>query len=166
MDLLDRLLGHDVWTTRQLLLQAQSLSPAQLDQQFAIDQRSLRECFEHIIENMEIWCDLMAERPVRDLTDNSIEALLQRLSNAGRDFAAIARTISREQRWDAVYADVLDEPPVQKTYGGTIGHLITHSMHHRAQIMLMLEQLGCQEHIEGDLLSWEAQAFGWKSHDR
>ncbi|XSG75139.1 DinB family protein [Herpetosiphon llansteffanensis] len=163
MDLLDRLLGHDVWTTRQLLLQAQSLTPEQLDRQFPIDQRSLRQCFEHIIENMESWCDLMAERPVRELSDSSIAGLLQRLGAAGRDFATIARTISREQRWDAVYSDVLDDPPMQKTYGGTIGHLITHSMHHRAQIMLMLEQLGCTEHIEGDLLSWEAQAFGWNS---
>jgi uncharacterized damage-inducible protein DinB len=34
-------------------------------------------------------------------------------------------------------------------------------MHHRAQIMYMLERLGEQEHIEGDLLSWESQAFGW-----
>ena len=161
MDLLDRLLGHDIWTTRQLLLQAQNFSPEQLDQQFEIDQRSVRQCFEHIIENIESWCDLMAARPVRDLNDDSIEGLLQRLSAAGRDFALIAREIRREQRWDAVYTDVIDQPPTQKTYGGTIGHLITHSMHHRAQIMLMFERLGYHEHLEGDLLSWETQAFGW-----
>jgi len=51
--------------------------------------------------------------------------------------------------------------PRLKTFGGTIGHLLTHSMHHRAQIMILMEKLGIQEHIEGDLLGWEAVAFGW-----
>ena len=64
MDLLDRLLGHDVWSTRQLLLQSKSLPDAKLDQRFDIDNRTLRECFVHIIENMEVWADLLHERPV------------------------------------------------------------------------------------------------------
>ena len=45
MDLLDRLLGHDVWTTRQLLLQSRPLTDAQLDQWFEVDNRSLREYY-------------------------------------------------------------------------------------------------------------------------
>lgn len=64
MDLLDRLLAHDVWSTRQLLLSARSLTDSQLDQRFDVDNRSLRECFAHIVDNMEIWCDLMAGCPV------------------------------------------------------------------------------------------------------
>jgi hypothetical protein len=49
MDLLDRLLGHDLWSTRQLLTQARGLSAAQLDQEFGIDSRTLRGCFLHIV---------------------------------------------------------------------------------------------------------------------
>jgi hypothetical protein len=33
-------------------------------------------------------------------------------------------------------------------------------MHHRAQAMSMLERLGVHEHIEGDVLSWEALGAG------
>lgn len=165
MDLLDRLLAHDVWTTRQLLLAARPLSDEQLDRRFDIDRRTLRECFEHIIENMEIWSDLIAERPVRadpaDAQSGTIDGLLARLSAAGQDFAALARRIARDNAWDAVYLDTLDSPPRPKTYGGTIAHLITHSMHHRAQAMYMLECLGVSDHVEGDVLSWESQAFGW-----
>jgi len=165
LDLLDRLLAHDVWTTRQLLLAAQPLSDDQLDQRFDIDQRSLRECFDHIIENMEIWSDLMAERPVRDgpadAQATTIAGLLARLGAAGQDFAALARRIARANAWDAVYMDTLDKPPTPKTYGGTIAHLITHSMHHRAQAMYMLECLGVRDHVEGDVLGWESRAFGW-----
>jgi uncharacterized damage-inducible protein DinB len=161
MDLLDRMLGHDVWTTNQLLIQAGELTDEQLDTRFDVDNRSLRECFEHVIENMEIWTDLMFGRSVTDRAGASISELQKRLHVAGRDLAELSRRIARENRWDDVFVDVLDNPPQKKTYGGGIGHLLTHSMHHRAQIMYMLEKLGKQEHIEGDLLTWESQAFGW-----
>ncbi len=166
MDLLDRLLGHDVWSTRQLLLQSQALTDAQLDQVFDIDSRTLRGCYLHMLENMEVWTDLLYERPPRGDAElsakpQSMAGLLERLAETGRELAALARGVARENRWDAVFIDVLDDPPRLKTFGGGIGHVLTHNMHHRAQAMLMLEQLGQREHIEGDLLSWESVAFGW-----
>lgn len=42
MDLLDRLLGHDAWTTHQLLRRAESLNEEQLDQDFDIGHRTVR----------------------------------------------------------------------------------------------------------------------------
>ena len=163
MDLLDRLLMHDAWSTRQLLLQAKPLTDAQLDRRFDIDDRTLRECFVHIIGNMETWTDLMCGRPERDMSGaaTTLDGLLARLGNAGRGLAAISRAIARENRWDDVYIDTLDNPPKPKTFGGTIAHVITHSMHHRAQAMDMLEKLGIRNHIEGDVLSWEEVAHGW-----
>ena len=165
MDLLDRLLGHDVWSTRQLLLQSRSLSDAQLDQVFDIDSRTLRGCFAHMIGVMETWNDLLYERPPgnRDPAPATVESLLARLTVAGQELARLARRIARENRWDDMFVDVLDDPPRPKTFGGAIGHVITHNMHHRAQAMLMLERLGQVDHIEGDLLSWEAAAMGWRS---
>jgi uncharacterized damage-inducible protein DinB len=51
---------------------------------------------------------------------------------------------------------------MKKTFGGAIGHVITHNMHHRAQIMFLMERTGLKDHIEGDLLSWESNSFGWR----
>jgi uncharacterized damage-inducible protein DinB len=42
-----------------------------------------------------------------------------------------------------------------RTYAGAIGHVITHSMHHRVQVMYMLRRLGVERVPEGDVLSWE-----------
>lgn len=164
MDILDRLLGHDVWTTQQLLAQCQTLTPEQWDQPFDIDHSTLRQTVVHMIEAMETWTDLLYERPV-DTSAQSEEPtqLQQRLARVARDFTARARTIAREQRYDDVFMDVLDQPPVAKTFGGAIAHVITHNMHHRAHIMYIMEQLGLREHLEGDLLSWESLAFGWRS---
>jgi uncharacterized damage-inducible protein DinB len=161
MDLLDRLLAHDTWTTRQLLLACASLPDDLLDSQFDIDHRSLRQTFVHMIANLEVWTDLLYERSVQEKAGDSIPELLIRLSAASRDFADLARRVAREGRYDDCFLDTLDDPPVKKTFGGAIGHVITHNMHHRAQVMFLMEKVGIQEHLEGDLLSWESSAFGW-----
>ncbi|HMV30252.1 MAG TPA: DinB family protein, partial [Anaerolineales bacterium] len=125
------------------------------------DHRSLRGTFLHMIENLETWADLIHERPVQDKQGSSIPELSQRLVDASREFANLARKIARENRFDDSFWDVLDNPPRLKTFGGAIGHVLTHNMHHRAQIMYLMEKVGLQDHIEGDLLSWESVAFGW-----
>ena len=78
------------------------------------------------------------------------------------EFADLAQGIARAGRWDDTFMDVLDNPPRPKRFGGAIGHVLTHNMHHRAQIMFMMEQLGLRDHIEGDLLTWENQVY-WPS---
>jgi uncharacterized damage-inducible protein DinB len=162
MDILDRLLGHDTWTTRQLLVACQSLPDELLDKEFDIDHKSLRETFTHTIKNMEIWTDLLYERTVQEKTGNTIPELLERLSIVSRDFGNLARNIVRENRYDDCFVDIIDNPPMKKTFGGAIGHVITHNMHHRAQIMFLMERVGLKNHIEGDLLSWESDSFGWQ----
>jgi uncharacterized damage-inducible protein DinB len=132
-----------------------------MDKEFDTDHKSLRETFVHLIENMETWTDLLYEQPVQDKTGSTILELIERLSIASRDFVNLARNIAREQRYDDCFLDTLDNPPKKKTFGGAIGHVITHSMHHRAQIMYLMEKVGLKEHIEGDLLGWESNSFGW-----
>ncbi len=163
MDLLDRLLGHDAWTTRQLLLRCQDLAGEQLDQEFDIGHRTVRATFLHIIRNVEVWSDLMAARPVRadqgqQPAGRSVAGMIERLDRAAADLAVVARTVAQRGGWDERWADHLDHPPAEKTYGGGIAHVITHSMHHRAQVLYMLRRLGVRELPEGDVLSWEQQA--------
>jgi uncharacterized damage-inducible protein DinB len=160
MDLLDRLLGHDAWTTRQLLLLSHGLSDEELDRHVDVGHETLRATFRHLIGNMEVWTDLIRERPVRPRQNlraeaESIAGFLARLDAITPDFAGIARQIADEGRWDDLWTDVLDNPPRQKTYGGAIGHLITHSMHHRSEVLHILARLGVPDLPEGDLLGWE-----------
>jgi uncharacterized damage-inducible protein DinB len=89
-----------------------------------------------------------------------LDGLIARLDEAGEELAGIARKIARKNRWDDVFTDVLDDPPRKKTFGGTITHVITHSMHHRAQVMYIMEQLGIRDHIKGDVLTWEQITYG------
>jgi uncharacterized damage-inducible protein DinB len=162
-DLLDRLLEHDAWTTRRVLELAQTLTDDQLDQNFDIGRRTVRETIGHMVGNIEVWTDLMAARPVRSrITDKqSMLELRQRYDAAFRVFAQLARQLRDTQRLNDTYVDVLDQPPQRKSNAGTILHVVTHDHQHRSEILHMLQRLGVREVIEGDVLSWEAAVGGW-----
>ncbi len=160
MDLLDRLLAHDAWTTRQLLLLSRDLTDEQLDRPFDIGHETLRRTFAHIIRNMEGWTDLLYERPVRPRAEpgtaaESITGFLARLDAVAPEFAVLAHRVRDAGRYDACFTDVLDDPPREKSFGGAIAHLITHSMQHRSEALHILKRLGVSDLPEGDVLSWE-----------
>jgi len=155
MNLLDRLLGHDEAATRELLTICQNLSDEQMDREFDAGWVTLRRTFDHMISNIEIWTDLMMERPVQRHEGNSARELMDRLDASYAEFAAFARKIEREGRLDDLWTDVLDQPPTQKSYGGAIGHVITHNMHHRAEIQHILHRLPIADVPEGDLMGWD-----------
>src|SRR5213595_3846892 len=122
MDILDRLLGHDAWTTRQLLLRCRDLSDAELDREFDIGHRTVRATFLHILRNMEVWTDLISGEAVRndegrEASGRSIEGLLRRLDRVAGQLASTATRIAREGRLDELWVDYLDDPATKKTYG-------------------------------------------------
>ena len=158
LDLLDRLLEHDAWTTRRVLEFAQTLSDEQLDQVFDIGHRTFRETARHMVGNIEVWTDLMAGRPMRQMpsASPSLVDLQRRFEAAYSDFAQVACATRDAGQLNGLYVDVLDEPPHEKSFAGTILHVLTHDHMHRAELLHMLERLGVRGLIEGDVLSWEA----------
>ena len=161
MTILDRLLGHDAWTTRQLLLRCRELSEEQLSRTFDLGDRSLGETFEHLIACMEGHTDLLLGRTAYETyrDDETVDGMLSRLTIVAKDFAEFATRSEREGRADEMVTNLGNGN--RRSVGGVIAHLLTHSMHHRAQILSILDQLGVQNVMEGDALGWESQARGW-----
>lgn len=164
MDILDRLLGHDAWTGRQLLLRCQELSEDQLDQPFDMGVGSVRRTLQHTVGNVEVWTALMAggQVPERTRLDASptVAELLERHDAGMATFRSLAQRIAAEGRLDELWVDVLDNPPAEKMYGGAIAHVLTHNHFHRAELLHMLARLGLTDLLEGDVLDWEQQTRG------
>lgn len=163
MDLLDRLLGHDAWTTARLIEQSRGLTDAQLDLDFDLGCRTVRATLDHLIENTEAWTDLMNGRPVRTFSEPvgrwlTLDALRERLETVAPQLAELARRVRAEGRLDERWTGFRNDPPNRLTYGGTIVYVLTHSTHHRAQLIHMLKRLGVPDVIEGDALSWKERA--------
>jgi len=157
MDLLDVLLGHDRWTSAKLLEIGAALGEGAMDHQLDIGHRSLRATFDHVIWNIEAWTDGLRARPLRPRPggpDRSCARLAERLEEAYADFADRARELLELDAWEETWIAPGQSPPVERTYGATIAHVITHGMHHRAQILFMLGRLGATDLPEGDVLSW------------
>jgi len=110
---------------------------------------------------MESHTDFLLTRmpSVHDYTDKSVEQLLLRLVRGSKDFSDVALRVQRENRMDELITNPRNGN--RRSYGGIIAHLLTHSMHHRAQALYMMERLGLEDVIEGDALGWEAVARGW-----
>src|SRR5579884_3847061 len=104
MTILERLLGHDAWTTRQLLLRCRELTDEQLDQPFEIGDRSLRQTFVHMLECTELHLDRITGGPERALSeDYSLTALLRRQSATAKELADLALRAEREDRLDELW---------------------------------------------------------------
>lgn len=157
MDLLDRLLLHDAWTTNELLKFAASLSDEQLDREFEIGHATLRRTLRHIVHNVDVWSQLMRGLYEEETSEESpsIESLTQRHTTAARRLAIVCKEVASRNRWNKVWIDAIDGK--QKNYGAAISHVITHSAHHRAQVLNMLRKTGIDPLPEGDVFSWEQQ---------
>lgn len=167
MDLLDRLLKHDAWTTRQLMELCLPLSDEQLDRDFALGPGTLRKLWHHVVGNAVGWTALMegVDPPQPRLTAaDPIATMIDHYDRAAAALYTLARRIQDEGRLDDTFLDHLDDPPVLKPFGGAILHLATHGMHHRAQALYMMRKLGIKNVPEGDALEWEyEQLGGWST---
>ena len=160
MDLLDRLLGHDESTTGELLRRCGELTEFQLHQRFDIGHETVHATLVHMIDNVGTWTELMRTGAPEPRTDGwaemGIPSITAEHERSYGEFARLAREIRGAGRWDDTWVDSLDDPPQSKSFGGAIGHVITHNMHHRGEVAHMLSRLGLTDLPEGDLLGWEA----------
>jgi uncharacterized damage-inducible protein DinB len=153
MDLLDRLLDHDHWATAQLLDLSRNLTDAQLDQEFDIGHRTLRDTFEHVIYNIAFWTALMTEQPVPgERDDRSVTALIDRHERSYAAFATLARQFRDEQRLEDTY---IDHYEARKSFGGTILHVVLHNAEHRTEALHILERLRVPDLPEVDHGLWD-----------
>ena len=97
----------------------------------------------------------MTGQQVEPQGDRSVPGLIRRLDMAATRLRAVARDVGDRNAWDDKWLDHLDMPPREKSYGTAIAHVITHSMHHRAQVLYLLRLSGIAALPEGDVFSWE-----------
>ena len=154
MDLIDRLLEHDQWATARLLELSRGLDDAQLDQEFDIGHRTLRETYAHMIYNVASWTGLMIGEPEVALpASRSLPDLAGWDARAYATFADFARRIRDEGRFDDTFTDAFAGP---MTFGGAILHVILHNEGHRNEAVHILTRLGVPgERLELDHALWD-----------
>ena len=161
MDLLDRLLEHDRWATTQLLELCRGLTNAQLDQEFDIGHRTLRQTLDHQIPNVAFWTGLMTGQPVEpQRRSSSLDTLIADHERTYAAFARLARRVRDEGRLDDTFLDHYGYP---QTYGGAILMVILHNEAHRTEVVHIFARLGIPElaQVEVDHGLWDFKRRGF-----
>lgn len=155
MDLLDRLLGYDRFTTERVLALCRDLPDADLDRDFDIGNRTIRRTVDHMLAAMELWTGLMAgERRGRSEPTNAfIDEMIARHAAIHDRFETVIREIAASGRLDATFTDHYGVP---QSHGATILQVMAwHNVHHRSEILHMLQRLGVPDLPDGDPQEWE-----------
>ncbi len=152
----ERLLQHDRWMTNLMYDAAATLDDAQLDQDFDIGHRTVRNTLDHITVGIELWTALLEGKPaVWEPNPADVETMRARYLAAHDRFADLSRQIVAEGRLDETFVDPWD---YQQSNGSTILHVTLHSHVHRSELLHMFQRLGFGEFTQGDPQEWEHMA--------
>jgi uncharacterized damage-inducible protein DinB len=178
-DPLDILLAHNLWATRRVLEACLPLSAEQFARPFDMGPGNLHDTLTHIIAAMRRWCDRLAGRTLRPAIDKPLRnvgaagmvsqyktrtpaELIALLEEAAKELDALVHGLGRPGA-----RSLGDTVPVEfngKVYTFTLGaglvHVLTHGVHHRAQCLNMLRQIGVyavKDLPELAVVDWQAE---------
>ena len=158
-DLLDRLVGHHLARTRELLEAAAALPPEELARPlrpgfvatwFEGEEPDAATMCERLVFTLEVWVAAMAGLPAPEPGAE----LLERFDAAAKGFARIARSVRDRGAWDDAFVDALCEPPQSFTFGGVFAHVLEYGAIRREMLASVLRELGAELSI-GDPILWE-----------
>ena len=147
------LIAHDRWANERLYAACQALTAEQFSQPFEMGTGSLSSNLLHNLGAMHGWTDVLNQTPSRPRLEEQPHTLDQIIelhdpTSSAFEQAALAKpfdTIITRERADQTYTF---------TAGGILTHVMTHSMHHRAQCYNMLRQLGVQKQPMSSIMEW------------
>ncbi|MHC4992006.1 MAG: DinB family protein [Planctomycetota bacterium] len=152
-DPIEILLAQNRWAMRNLLGACESLSDEQLHQRFEMGPGSLHDTITHILAAMQGWGDMLAgreQRPRLEGTQRSLKELGELLETISDDMEASARA----HPLDELVTGSRGGRTFTFTRGAVLTHVLTHGMHHRAQCLNMLRQLGVDRAPPSAVVEW------------
>lgn len=166
MNLIERLVEHDLADTRRMIERAQALTKDQLDKKIVTPKPALfLECFDstlrgrldYLVGTKECWLAAVYGRPnpMLERRDDSPKGMLARWNTAESEWRELVKGVEKEDRWNESFIDGLCEQPVTFTFGGMIAHVIDRSARDRAEAYRAFVAIGHEDAADGDPLTWE-----------
>lgn len=159
--------GHNLWATGLLIDDASKLTHEQFHRRFEIGLGSVHDTLRHIVGAMLRWADRIGGREVKpsiekDGRERSAAELRELLAKADADLGAIAEAIERRGGWGETMEFVVEGGPTYRfSRAAAMMHVLTHGMHHRAQVLNMRRQLGLPAlGLDLDTVEWECVQTG------
>ena len=159
------LFASDNWANRLLLEECQTLTQEQFERPLGLGHGSIESTLAHLIGGMIFFADRLNRtprrpRPDRDDIRRSPAELRDIFNMAEADLQkAIAKTATAHSMTDLLNwtdTDTSDIDPHDKVaYAVVFAQMIDHSIHHRTQIMDMLNLLGINKPMDWHPFEWD-----------
>jgi AraC family transcriptional regulator len=166
MELLTRMVEHNIWLVGEMIARAKDLpddvldAPIELSVEELDDKPTLRSQLSRLVGQMAMWNAAIDGRAYDFAVEQheSVADLRARLAAEGPAFLAHVRMIVDEGRLDETFVDAICDPPEVFTYGGMIAHVLTFSAHRRTLVCGALIEAGVTDLGAGDPMRWVAQS--------
>ncbi len=147
------LVRQNAWANEQMFDACAALSDEQFHREFEMGVGSLHHTLTHIIGAMQGWGDLLAQREQRSRLEYDRRSL--------DELRALHQEVS-----DDFIKSALEHSPAEQVSGerggrsytftraGVITHVATHGIHHRAQALNMLRQIGVEKLPPSSVVEW------------
>jgi len=165
MELLTRMVEHNIWLVGEMIERAKDLPDDVLDRRIELsveeldDKPTLRSQLSRLVGQLAMWNAAIDNRPY-DFEIEQHEStcdLRARLADEGPRFLSHVTKIVDEGRLDETFVDAICDPPKVFTYGGMIAHVLTFSAHRRTLVCGALVEAGITDLGAGDPMLWVAQ---------
>ena len=147
------LLAQNRWAMRNLINVCATLPSDELHRRFEMGPGSLHDTITHMLAAMRGWGDMLAGREQRARLEGekrTPKELLELLDEISDDLEASARA----HPTDELVTGSRGGKSYTFTRGGVLTHVTTHGMHHRAQCLNMLRQLGVDPLPPSAVVEW------------
>jgi len=164
MELLTRMVEHNIWLLGEMIERAGGLPDDVLDARIELSveeldsEPTLRSQLSRLVGQLAMWNAAIDGRTYDfDIERHeSTSDLRARLAEEGPAFLTHVRTIVDEGRLDETFVDAVCDPPEVFTYGGMIAHVLTFAAHRRTLVCGALADAGITDLGAGDPMRWVA----------
>jgi uncharacterized damage-inducible protein DinB len=147
------MIAHDRWANGKMYEACKALSDEQFHQTFEMGCGSLHDNLVHNLGAMRGWTDVLhatEQRPRLEGLRLDVDGVIALQDEVTGDFEAAALQGS----FDDVLTPERNGQTYRFTRGGILVHVMTHSMHHRAQCLNMLRQMGVETLPMSSVMEW------------
>ena len=147
------MIAHDRWANGLMYETCRGLTDEQFHQRFEMGEGSLHDNLVHNLGAMRGWTDVLNEVPNRERLEEGRYTLDEIVGLHGSVTADFEKAAFR-QPFDTVIHRDRGERSYSFPVGGILSHVMTHSMHHRAQCLNMLRHLGVEQLPQSSVMEW------------
>lgn len=153
-DPIEILLRHDRWATGEIVRACEGIGEEKFHRRFEMGPGSLHDTLVHICGAMLRWTDVLEEREVKARPEDdgrrTPAEIMPLLDRSARELGGVARRMPL----DGIVTRVREGQTYRYTRGVVLTHVTTHGMHHRAQCLNMLRQVGVSPLPKSSVTEW------------